>query len=99
MVQRPDLHALLLTLCENVYFQPPADISMKYPCIVYNRDNIDIKHADNEPYAHKTRYSVMVIARHPDDPTSAKVARLPTVAYERFFTADNLNHDVFRLFY
>ena len=72
---------------------------MQYPCIVYSRDNLDIEHADNKPYKHKLRYQVTVIDRNPDSTLVMELAKLPTCSYERFFTADNLNHDVFRLSY
>lgn len=83
----------------NVYFQPPANITMKYPCIVYSRDSALTIFADNNPYRHKQRYQVTVIDRDPDSGTPDKVAALPLCTRNRFFTADNLNHDVFTLFF
>jgi hypothetical protein len=99
MAPRPELHATLIAITPNVYFQPPPSVQMQYPCIVYSRDNLDIEHADNKPYKHKLRYQVTVIDRNPDSTLVMELAKLPTCSYERFFTADNLNHDVFRLSY
>ena len=96
---RLDLHILLLTFCENVYFQPPDNIQMKYPCIIYKRDRIVIHHANNKPYKHKKRYQITVVDKDPDSDIHEKVATLPMCSYERFFTADNLNHDVYNLFF
>lgn len=101
MAPRSELQELLVELLgsSNVYFQPPANIYMDYPCIVYNRNNINIRHADNAPYKHKTRYQVTYIDKNPDSLIPYKLAELPLCSYDRFFTADNLNHDVFNLFF
>lgn len=103
MAQRLDLQAILLNLmptgAKNVYFQPPESVVMQYPCIVYHRENIDIRHADDRPYKHKKRYLITVIDRNADSAIPDKVAELPMCSYDRFFTTDNLNHDVFQLFF
>lgn len=101
MAQRLDLQAVLVQLLgtNHVYFQPPPTVKMEYPCIVYNREFVDIAHADNYPYKHKKRYQVTVIDRDPEGVISDRVAELPECSYDRFFTAEGLNHDVFRLFF
>lgn len=101
MGQRLQLQTLLEDLLgsRNVYFQPPPTISMQYPAIVYKRDRMDTEFANNKPYKHKKRYQVTVIDRKPDSTIHEKVAELPMCTYDRFYTADNLNHDVFNLFF
>lgn len=101
MAPRLDLQQTLINLLgsTNVYFQPPPSLVMQYPCIVYNRSRIDIDHADNRPYKHKVRYQVTVIDRNPDSEIVMKVALLPFCFYDRNFAADNLNHDVFQIFF
>lgn len=101
MAPRPELQQLLISVLgsTNVYFQPPNGLQMQYPAIVYNRDNMDIRHANDKPYKHKTRYQVTVIDRNPDSVIVPKVAELQMCSYDRSFTADNLNHDVFTLFF
>jgi hypothetical protein len=84
---------------ENVYFQPPANIEMQYPCIVYQRDYADTKFAGNLPYRYTKRYQVTVIDRDRSSPIPDKVAALPMTRFNRFFTAENLNHDVFNLYF
>lgn len=96
---RLELHAILLTLADHVYFQPPENIKLDYPCIIYRRDSADTKFADNRPYRYKKRYQVMVIDQDPDSPIPDKVADLPSCVFERHYTADYLNHDVFNLFF
>lgn len=93
------------TLLENilgsdqVYFQPPSNVQMKYPCIVYERFSTRTSYADNEPYKYDKRYQVTVIDRDPDSPLPDMIAALPKSSFSRFFTADNLNHDVFNVFF
>lgn len=83
----------------NVYFQPPASVKMNYPAIVYSRDGIDSKHANNGVYLSQMRYSVTVIDKDPDSPIVGKVALLPTSKFNRHYEKDNLNHDVYTIFY
>jgi len=101
MGQRLELQTLLEALLESefVYFQPPASVQMSYPCIVYKRDDMDTKFADNRPYSLTTRYSVTVIDRDPDSVIPKKVASLPQCIFNRSFVAENLNHDVFVLYF
>jgi hypothetical protein len=95
------LQALLESLLEseNVYFQPPESLRMQYPCIVYHRDTAETLFADNGPYRHTKQYQVTVIDRNPDSVIPDRVAELPLCKHSRFFTANNLNHDVFSLYY
>lgn len=100
-MDRLELQALLEVLLgsTNVYFQPPNNKEMLYPCIVYHRDTASTQFAANLPYRYDHRYQVTVIDRNPDSAIPDKVARLPMCIHNRFFTADNLNHDVFILYF
>ena len=99
MGQRLELQTLLKTMCPNVYFQPPENLVMKYPCIVYHRDYANTEFADGLPYSRTKRYQVTIIDEDPDSEIPNEVAKLPMCVFDRFFTADNLNHDVYRLFF
>jgi hypothetical protein len=101
MAQRLELHALLTEILQSnaVYFQPPPSVQMVYPCVVYSRDYELTQFADDKPYSRKKRYQVTVIDRDPDSVIPAKIAALPLCVYDRFYTADNLNHDVYKLFF
>lgn len=99
MASRLALQALLESLTEHVYFQPPPTVQMQYPCIVYQRDRADTEFAGNSPYRYTKRYQVTVIDRNPDSDIPDKVAALPMCIFSRFFVVDNLNHDVFTLYF
>lgn len=101
MSNRLKLHALL---CETlgsrqVYFQPPESIQMKYPAIVYSRNRIDNEHANDGVYMQSPSYSITVIDKNSDSEIVEKVSRLPMCRFDRHFTADNLNHDTFTIYY
>jgi hypothetical protein len=83
----------------NVYFQPPPSLQMQYPCIVYKRDDAQTDFAGNKPYLYSKRYQVTVIDRNPDSHIPDRIAELPMCLFDRFFAADNLNHDVFNLYF
>lgn len=101
MAQRLELQALLVNILgsDNVYFQPPSTIIMKYPCIVYKRDYAKTEFANNKPYTNKKRYKITLIDINPDNDILDEVAALPMCSFDRFFTVDNLNHDVYNLFF
>lgn len=100
-MDRLQLQSLLETLqaSQNVYFQPPANTQIVYPCIVYKRDDITVAHADNIPYRLTKRYLVTLIDKNPDNPVVDRVAALPMCSYNRAFVKDKLNHDVFILYF
>lgn len=83
----------------NVYFQPPASVRMKYPAIVYSRSDIDNRFADNSPYSQEKAYTVTVIDKDPDSEIVDRIASLPKCMHDRNYRVENLNHDVFTLFY
>jgi hypothetical protein len=84
---------------DNVYFQPPPDIEMRYPAIVYHRDSSNTRFANNLPYGRTKAYQVTVISSNPNSAIPDRVAALPMCEHQRFFSNDGLNHDVFTLYF
>ena len=82
-----------------VYFQPPTNVQMAYPCVVYKRDNAQEKFAGNLLYRYTKRYQVTFITRDPDSDIPDKIVALPQCSFNRFFVADNLHHDVFDIYF
>lgn len=100
MERRLKLQTILETMgAKKVYFQPPSNIQMEYPAIVYSRDDDWTEHASNLPYTHKKRYQVTVIDKKADSPILDNVRMLPLCSFSRHFVVDNLNQDVFNLYY
>ena len=84
---------------ENVYFQPPPNIQIKYPCIVYKRNYGITRFANNTPYLIGKRYNVVVIDRDPDSEIPGKIEELPLTLFDRFYTVNNLNHFSFNTYF
>lgn len=107
MGRRIDLHNMLcdiMAVCvseisQNVYFQPPDNLKMAYPCIRYSLSDIDAKFADNIPYILQKEYSLTVIDRNPDSLIVERILQLPRCSFDRSYKADNLNHWVFNIYY
>lgn len=100
---RLQLQTLLETFLEGttgkVYFQPPNGTKMKYPAIVYKRDYRVTEFANNQAYLSTKRYQVTIIDSDPDSGIVEKVAALPMCTFSRFFAVDNLNHDIYDLYF
>lgn len=101
MGNRLDLHEIFCKILgtRNAYYQPPESVKMKYPAIVYSREDIENTFADNEVYKQSHFYQVTVIDSDPDSEIVHKVSQLPMCIFDRHFASDNLNHDVFTICY
>lgn len=101
MGTRIDLHKRLCEILgsSNVYFQPPETIKMQYPCIVYERSSNSTRYADDRPYKTTRRYTVTIIDQNPDSKLPDKLEELPFCRLNRVFTASNLNHYAFDIYY
>lgn len=101
MDQQPLLQETLEMILgsEHVYFQPPSNVQMEYPAIVYSIDFASSQFADNNPYRRMWRYQVTYIDRKPLSEVPDKIATLPMCLFKRFFAAENLNHYVFDLYF
>ena len=101
MATRVDLQNVLEELLgsRNVYYQPPESLKMNYPAIVYVRKTIDNSYANNSVYKQNYAYEITVIDKNPDSEIVNKVSKLPSCRFDRHFKSDNLNHDIFTLYY
>lgn len=83
----------------NVYYNPPASVKMSYPAIVFSRNRIEKKSANNTTYMQNHRYEVTVIDSDPDCKYISEVLKLPLCSFDRHFVSDNLHHNTFTLYY
>ena len=104
--KRGDLSALLREIMNpdnpaaaNVYFQPPENTQLKYPCIVYELEGIQTRKADNGPYSIHDRYQITFIRHEPDSPVIRELLGLPFSSFSRHFATSGLNHDVFVIYH
>lgn len=102
MASRLELQTKLEELLgsRNVYYQPPENLKLEYPAIVYSKTGIDTKKANNGLYLKTNRYEIIVIDKKPDNNVIGYLlATFFNCSHERHYKADNLNHDVFTLYY
>lgn len=102
MASRLTLHE---ELCEilgtrNVYFQPPSSISMQYDAIRYELSGKDLKSANNRIYKSMNRYDGVIITKNPDSTILDKLLNhFEMVSPGKPYTANNLNHFPFTIYY
>lgn len=98
---RRELHAKLVEILgsNNVYYQPPESIKLKYPCIVYFRSNIPLRKADNKTYKADFFYSITLIGTEPQSEMITKLLiAFDNIKYDRNFITNGLYHDTFTLY-
>lgn len=83
---------------DHVYFQPPENVVMKYPCIIYKLADVDIWYASNKPYKITRLYEITLIHYDPDNSAIDRLLSLPTCSFERYYPYDNLHHYVFNVY-
>ena len=79
MDRRPEFHQVLKSLFDSephVYFQPPPNVTLEYPCIIYKLVDIPAKYANNHRYIQKREYEVTVIDRDPVSPIREKIVSI-----------------------
>ena len=96
-----DLHEELVSILgsKNVYFQPPESLKMSYPAIVYARNKIENEFANDSIYNQRRSYLITVIDSDPDSEIVNKVSIMKTCKHDRHYKVDNLNHDIFTIYY
>lgn len=101
MASRTDLHEVFCEILgtRNAYFQPPSTVQMSYPAIRYKRKKIDNKFANNNVYMQFRCYEVTVIDYDPESRIVDLISQLQQCSHDRQYVADNLNHDVFTIYY
>ena len=101
MGSRLKLHEILCEILgtRSCYFQPPASVRMQYPAIIYSRKDIEKRPADDSTYRKLQSYEVILIDKNPDSKYVEKIFDLPYCSFDRHYESDNLNHDVFTLYF
>lgn len=103
MAQRPraELHAILKSLSSvaEVYYVPPSNTALVYPCIIYQRDSSYVARASNSAHFAMRRYSITVVDRLADSTIPDAVEALPYTRFDRHYRASGLHHYVFQTFF
>lgn len=100
MENRLHLHDKLVSIpgLNGVYFQPPENLKLSYPCAVYSLSSKDVRFANNRKYLTMDRYTVTIISRNPDEPARSYLDSFPYSSFDRAYPADNLHHFVYTIY-
>lgn len=99
-VDRLELHEKLKLINANVYFQPPSNVQLTYPCIIYRRSDITTVKANDSTYLKNTQYQLTVIERDADGVVHEEILdRFPMSGVDNQFVVDNLYHTIITLYY
>lgn len=91
------LHELLGS--DEVHFQPPENVKLVYPCIIYDFNGFKDINADNGAYISRERYTVTHIYRDPDGHLRNEFKEAFLYAFlSRTFVKDNLRHDTYEVY-
>lgn len=84
----------------NVYFQPPSNIRMVYPCIVYNKESKFKNYGNDSPYINKQEYQITLIEKTPESNIADNIEKhFQYCKINQYYTFDNLCHVKLSLFY
>lgn len=99
-MSRYALHEELLEFTDAVYFQPPSNIKMTYPCIVYHKIPKIKENANDRWYFKKQGYQITVIDRDPDSLIADDLEdHFQYCSISQYFVNDNLHHVNLELYY
>lgn len=90
------LHLLQKAVDHNrVYFQPPENLKIGYPAVIFHLSKIKLDHADDVPYKGAREYSVTLITKEPEPEVLDEILKIPYTTLDTTYTADGMNHFVF----
>lgn len=99
---REELQTMLMEFLgsSNVYFQPPESLKIQYPAIVYDIYRVNQRFASDKQYLNYPGWSVTVIDKSKEvDWISKALEEFKYCSVERIYTADNLAHYSFIIYY
>lgn len=97
---RAELMEILKTISENVYYQSPSNVTMKYPCIRCAFDGDFHLRADDKRYITYGKYTITNIYKSLTNRSYDVIMNaIPFVSFDRSYISDGLYHDVFTLYF
>lgn len=100
MDRRIELNSELKAITDNVYFQPPSNLTLKYPCIVYSLQDGYETYANDYYYSGTDKYDVIVIDRSPTSTIANKIrGSFRSCSIKQRYVADGLYHAKLELYY
>lgn len=84
-----------------VYFLPGENISLEYPCIVYELSTEEFFQSNNRTYAVFDYYDVTIIDPDPTSKIKDDLIKhgFSSIRFDRRYKSDNLYHTVYKICY
>ena len=99
-MNRYALHRELEEHSDHVYYQPPSNIRMNFPCIVYNKIPKFKEYGNDGIYIKKQGYQITVMDKDPDSFTADDLEdHFQYCSITQYFTNDNIHHVILELYY
>lgn len=83
---------------DRVYFQPPENLKIVYPAVVFHLSKIDFDHASDVPYKGAKEYSVILITKDPEPDVIDEILKIPYSSLDTTYISDGMNHFVFTVY-
>ncbi len=100
--QRIRFHSKLAEILPgwHLYYQPPENVKLIYPCVIYERSRFHQIRADNKRYRSIPCWSTTLIIKSPQNaPITQLIDGFQMCSFDRSFTSDNLNHYAYTIYY
>ena len=90
----------LETICPRVYYQEPDGSQLKFPCIVVEKNYLDVESANNGAYRTNRSYIVNFFTRMDNASIEeAMLAKFPYVRLNNYDVDDGLYQETYRVYY
>lgn len=102
MASRRDLQSKLEEILgnRNVYFQPPENLKLNFPCIIYGLNKIQLHKANNKPYKVDKCYNLTYIHHDADNQLTEDILGLfDYISHNNTSKTNNMYHDNYTIFY
>lgn len=83
---------------DRVYFQPPENLKIGYPAVVFHLSKIEIDRASDVPYKGAKEYSVTLITKDPEPDVIDEILKIPYSSLDTTYISDGMNHFVFTVY-
>ena len=84
----------------NVYFQPPESVKLKYDCIIYKDVTPFLRRANNFVYILQHKYQITYVTSNPTSPiVDQMLHEFQLIDRVNDFVSDGLYHYVYELYF
>ena len=80
---------------DRVYFQPPENLKLGYPAVVFHLTKIKVDHADDLTYKGAREYMITLITKDPEPDALEEILKIPYTTLDSTYQSDGMNHFVF----